>query len=241
MWWTRRRTDEDFSREIDAHLALETDRLVDDGLSPDAARDAARRAFGNTAAAQERFHEANHWMWLEQLVQDLRYAVRGLWHAACSPRPPCSRLPSGSGWSRWCLPIFNAYVLRPFAVRDPYSLHRIVWTAPDAFGGSFRWQDYEELRGRHDLFRDVIAEATRYRLVGQRAGLGGVCLGQLLRVARRARPAGAPAGQLRRRRSGQQPGRGPERRRLGPLLRSRPGRRSASPSISTASGSSSSA
>ena len=36
MWWTRRRTDEDFSSEIDAHLALETDRLVDDGLTPDA-------------------------------------------------------------------------------------------------------------------------------------------------------------------------------------------------------------
>jgi hypothetical protein len=28
----------------DAHLSLEADRLVEDGLSPDAARDAARRA-----------------------------------------------------------------------------------------------------------------------------------------------------------------------------------------------------
>ena len=34
MWWTKRRTDEDFSREIDAHLALEADRLIDDGLTP---------------------------------------------------------------------------------------------------------------------------------------------------------------------------------------------------------------
>ena len=58
--------------------------------------------------------------------------------------------------------IFNAYVLRPFAVRDPYSLHRIVWTAQDAFGGSFRWRDFQELEGRQDLFSDVTAEATRY-------------------------------------------------------------------------------
>ena len=37
------RSDEDFSDEIEAHLALETDRLVADGMSPDEARAAARR------------------------------------------------------------------------------------------------------------------------------------------------------------------------------------------------------
>jgi predicted permease len=162
MWWTKRRTDEDFSREIDAHLSLEADRLVDDGLPPDAARDAARRAFGNTAAARERFHEANHWVWFEQLAQDLRYAVRGLWHARVFAATTVLTLAVGLGLVTVVFAIFNAYVLRPFAVRDPYSLHRIVWTAPDAFGGSFRWQEYQELRDRHDLFSDVTAEATRY-------------------------------------------------------------------------------
>ena len=101
-------------------------------------------------------------MWLEQLAQDLRYAVRGLWHAGRLPRPRCSRSPSGLGLVTVVFAIFNAYVLRPFAVRDPYSLHQIVWTRAGRFGGSFRWQDYQELRGRHDLFSDVIAEATRY-------------------------------------------------------------------------------
>ena len=162
MWWKQRRSDEDFSSEIDAHLALEAERLVDDGMSPDEARDAARRAFGNTASAQERFHEANHWVWLEQFTQDLRYAARGLWHSRVFAATTVLTLAVGLGLVTVVFAIFNAYVLRPFAVHDPYSLHRIVWTAPDAFGGSFRWQEYEELRGRHDLFGDVIAESTRY-------------------------------------------------------------------------------
>ena len=131
-----RRSDEDFSSEIDAHLALEAERLVDDGMSPDEARDAARRTFGNAAVARERFHEANHWMWLEQFTQDLRYAARGLWHSRVFATTTVLTLAVGLGLVTVVFAIFNAYVLRPFAVRDPYSLHRIVWTAPDAFGGA---------------------------------------------------------------------------------------------------------
>src|SRR5687767_1078310 len=73
-----RRPDEDFSEEVKAHLELETERLIADGLTPDAARAAARKAFGNVAAAEERFHESTRWVWLEQFANDLRYAARGL-------------------------------------------------------------------------------------------------------------------------------------------------------------------
>ena len=177
MWWTRRRTDEDFSSEIDAHLALETERLIEDGLTPDAARDAARRKFGNAVAAQERFHEANHWIWLEQLAQDLRYAVRGLWHSRAFTATTVATLAIGLGLVTVVFAVFNAYVLRPFAVRDPYRLHQIVWSAPDAYGGSFRWDDYKELRGRRDLFRDAIAESTRYVSSDNRPILAGFVSG----------------------------------------------------------------
>ena len=44
MWWRRRRRDEDFHREIDAHIALETDRLITEGMAPAEARIVARRA-----------------------------------------------------------------------------------------------------------------------------------------------------------------------------------------------------
>ena len=78
MRFWRSRRDEDFADEVRAHLALEVDRLIDEGMTPTAARAAARRAFGNVAAAQERFHESSRWVWFEQFVQDLRYAWRTL-------------------------------------------------------------------------------------------------------------------------------------------------------------------
>jgi hypothetical protein len=50
MWPFKHRSDDDFRHEIEAHVALETDRLVAEGLSPEEAREAAFRAFGNITA-----------------------------------------------------------------------------------------------------------------------------------------------------------------------------------------------
>ena len=58
--------------------------------------------------------------------------------------------------------IFNAYVLRPFAVRDPYSLHVIGWESKDAQGWRFNWREFQDLRARTDLFDDVSAERTQF-------------------------------------------------------------------------------
>ena len=77
MRW-RRRSTADFSNEIEAHVALETDRLVAEGMPPDEAAHAARKAFGNLTLARERYYEAGRRLWLDHLVQDLRAAARSL-------------------------------------------------------------------------------------------------------------------------------------------------------------------
>ena len=70
--------DDDFANEIEAHLAHETDRLIADGLPPEEAARAARRAFGNVTSARERRYEAGRRLWLDHLVQDVRAAARSL-------------------------------------------------------------------------------------------------------------------------------------------------------------------
>lgn len=77
----RRRSQEDFTAEINAHLELETDCQREQGLSAADAAAAARRAFGNQTRATERFYEANRWLWWDHCRQDLRYAVRLLVNA----------------------------------------------------------------------------------------------------------------------------------------------------------------
>lgn len=162
MAFWRRRADEDFSDEVQAHLDLETERLIADGWAPEAARAAARKAFGNVLAARERFHESSRWMWLEQFTQDLRYAWRGLSKSPSFLATAVLTLAVGLGLLTVAFTVFNAYVLRPFAVRDPSSLYRVAWRSPDSGGQSFTWRDFRALRDRTDLFDAVIAEDTRF-------------------------------------------------------------------------------
>ena len=87
MWWRRRRRDDDdFGKEIEAHLALETARLIADGFRPGDARHAALRSFGNITRARERFYESRRVGWIDDLLRDLRYAVRTLSRTPGSPR-----------------------------------------------------------------------------------------------------------------------------------------------------------
>ena len=105
---------------------------------------------------------STRWIWLDQIAQDLRYAWRGLLRSPAFVATTVLTLAVGLGLVTVAFTVFNAYVLRPFAVRDPSSLHQIIWHSRDDGGPSFRWRDYEELRERRDLFDAVIAENTRF-------------------------------------------------------------------------------
>src|SRR5215207_1396501 len=158
----RRRQDADFSDELQTHIEFETERLAGEGMSRSEARSAALRSFGNVTAAKERFYEASRWMLLEQLVQDLRYAFRNLRQNPGFLSTTVLTLAVGLGLVSVVFTIFNAYVLRPFAVRDPGALHRIGYVAPGGGTSIFRWRDYEAIRPRQDLFTEVIAQSTRF-------------------------------------------------------------------------------
>ena len=70
--------DDDLAREIRAHLELDAEERVADGASPEDARAAAARAFGNVTRVREDARAVWMWPWTDHLRQDLRYAVRML-------------------------------------------------------------------------------------------------------------------------------------------------------------------
>ncbi len=75
-WWRLNKRDADLERELRSDLELEEEEQRERGKSPEEARFAARRAFGNTLLIKEHIHEAWGWAGLERLWQDLRYALR---------------------------------------------------------------------------------------------------------------------------------------------------------------------
>ncbi len=74
-----KRSEGDFSSEIESHLQLEAKALQEyHGLSAKEAHNAALRAFGNRTQAQERFHESGRWLPFDHFLQDLRLVLRQL-------------------------------------------------------------------------------------------------------------------------------------------------------------------
>jgi predicted permease len=158
----RQRPQEDFAREVDSHIAIETDRLIAEGMSPESARAAAMKAFGNVTRVKERYFEASRWAWLEQVRRDAGYALRALSHSPSFAVTAVVTLALGIGLITVAFTVVNAYVLRPYAIRNPDSLHKIIWRSQQDAGPSFRWREFESLRDRSDLFEGIVAESERY-------------------------------------------------------------------------------
>jgi predicted permease len=108
-----RRTDDDFAREIEAHLAIETDRLIAEGVDPAAARDAARRAFGNVTVTRERFHESRRVGWIEDLRRDLRSGWRNVRRNPVSALVIVLSLAGGIGAATVALVVRNVIFYNP--------------------------------------------------------------------------------------------------------------------------------
>ena len=93
-WLRRMQREQDLERELRSDLELEAEEQRQNGLSPEEARYAAQRAFGNTTLVKEEVREMWGWIFLDRLKQDLVYASRGMRKrkaAAMSRRmPPAS-------------------------------------------------------------------------------------------------------------------------------------------------------
>jgi predicted permease len=152
MFW-RRRKQEDFSQEIKSHLALETDRLREQGLSRQEAETVARREFGNVTIAQERFYLAGRWLWWEHLKRDIVYAGRVLAHNPGFTLVAVLSLALGIGANSLVFSVVNALVLRPLPVEHP---EQLLFLETSNAGPGVSFPDYRELRDRNRAFAGLV-------------------------------------------------------------------------------------
>lgn len=78
VWLVRRDADAEIDLELRTHREERAAELEEQGLSRAAAQAQARRELGNALGAIEGVRAAWHLGWIEDLVTDLRYGMRGL-------------------------------------------------------------------------------------------------------------------------------------------------------------------
>src|SRR5436309_843781 len=147
------RVDQDLDRELRAHLELEAEEQRDAGLPPDAARYAARRAFGNTTLIMEETRAMWGWTTVETVWQDLRYALRMLRKMPAFTAVVVSSLALGIGLNSSVFSVLNALLLRPLPVPEPGRLVRIF----QGRYGNTSYRNYRDLQAHTATLASLAA------------------------------------------------------------------------------------
>ena len=113
----RKKVEAEMTAEMQAHVDLQTERNVAAGMTPDDARHAALRQFGNVASIQEQAREVRHWLWLEQAGQDVAYSTRQLRRMPAFTATIVVTLALGIGACTVVFTAVHATLLRPLAGR----------------------------------------------------------------------------------------------------------------------------
>ena len=164
-WWRIKKRDEDLERELRSDLELEEEEQREGGLSPEEARYAARRAFGNPTLIREQTHEAWGWGAVEHLWQDLRYALRQLKRYSGFTAVVVLVLGVGIGANCAVFSFVDAVFLRPLPVPHPERLVRIYARGPSGhYGAGFSYPEFEYLREHTSSLSALAIENERPQL-----------------------------------------------------------------------------
>jgi hypothetical protein len=103
----------ELDEEIHAHLQMDIRHRKDRGESPEQARAAAMREFGNIALIEDVTRETWGWIWLERLAQDLRHALRQLRRSPVFTLTVIATLILGLGATAAMFTVVDHVLLRP--------------------------------------------------------------------------------------------------------------------------------
>jgi putative ABC transport system permease protein len=103
----------DMQAEMRQHLDRATERYMARGMSPDEARLAARREFGNRTALEEEGRDARGQRWIDALAGDLRFALRYFGRRKATVAIIVAVLTLGIGANALIFSLYRAEFLEP--------------------------------------------------------------------------------------------------------------------------------
>ena len=157
-WWERlfgrRRLERELDAELRDHLERQTTDLMATGVTEDEARRMAAARLGGLEPTKEYCRDARGTRWLEDIVRDVRYALRVLARAPVFTSVAVLSLALGIGANTAIFSLVDSVLLSTLSVREPERLVLLrdgSWTNPiweqvrdrqtELFDGAVAWGD----------------------------------------------------------------------------------------------------
>jgi len=119
MLFRRDRAAARLEEELSDHLDRQTKENIRAGMSPEEARRAALRSFGNPALLRDQAHATWAWSGLESLLRDLRYAFRSLRRTPGFTLMAVIVMALGIGANVSLFTVVRGVILKPLPFEDP--------------------------------------------------------------------------------------------------------------------------
>ena len=118
---------------------------------------------------------------LLDIGQDVRFALRGFRRSPAFVATVVLTIALGLGLNTSVFTIFDAYVLRPLAIRDPGSLYEVSFQDRRGWGQSLSWQQYQDVRAL-SIASESFAYTNAFGRSERRPMFGSVMTGDAFRV-----------------------------------------------------------
>jgi putative ABC transport system permease protein len=179
-WIGLPRRNAELDREIGSLLQMHIDENLKAGMTPEEANRQAALAIGGVQSVKEGVREMWTLRWLDSTVQDLKYAVRGLWRSPGFSAAAVLSLALGLGGSIAIFTVVDNLLLRPLPYRDPGGLV-MLWEnniRRSALFNVISPANYLNWKAQSDVFetmsafltvRSVLSDGSRVEELGRQA------------------------------------------------------------------------
>ncbi|WP_433983901.1 ABC transporter permease [Tunturiibacter empetritectus] len=155
----RRKTDQRLREEMEGHLALQTAENLRAGMTPAEARRQAVLKFGAVEAIREDYHSEQGLPFLENLLQDVRFALRMLFKSPGFSAIAILTMALGIGATTAIFSLVDATLLHPLPYPHPEELVRVEDDLPGAGAtdAGISIPEFKDLQ-RSGIFQRVVLQ-----------------------------------------------------------------------------------